>query len=76
MQKDNQNLDLSIIDNQILVSKNWSDYKDKVILPEIILIQIHIILKNYDNYQIPNAEVSNQICDLLHLHFSKNKIKK
>ncbi|WP_298286869.1 hypothetical protein [uncultured Lutibacter sp.] len=76
MKKENHNLDLSIIDNQLLVSKNWSEYKDKIILPEIIRIQIDSILKDYTNYLITNAECSNQICDLIHEHFSKNSSDK
>ena len=72
VEKEN-NIDLSIIENQILVSKNWFKYKDKIDIPYDIILEIKSVFKEYDDFMLTNTEVSNRILDLLNGYFTINK---
>jgi len=66
-------IDLSIIENQILVSKNWFKYKDKIDIPNDMILEIKSLFKEYDDFMHTNIEVSNRILDLLNRHFTAGK---
>lgn len=68
-----EQIDLSIIENQILVSKNWFKYKDKIDIPNDMILEIKSLFKEYDDFMHTNIEVSNRILDLLNRHFTAGK---
>ncbi len=66
-------MNLSKIDNQLLVARNWNTYKNKIVIPQELRNKIEIVESNYDQRLLTLVESNNQILDILNSFYSKKK---
>ena len=64
-------MDLTKVDNQIEVVKNWEKYGSKIVLPQKLENDITNIILDYHEGLITNSEKSNQILDILYAYYKK-----
>jgi hypothetical protein len=64
-------LDLSQVENQIAVAKNWEDYSSKIVLPSKLENKISDILLDYHQGLITSNEKYNQILDILNAYYKR-----
>lgn len=64
-------MDLTKIENQIKVAKNWEFYSPNISLPSKLENDISNIIFNYYQGLITNNEKYNQILDILNAYYKK-----
>ena len=66
-------IDLSLIDNQILVAQDWFIYRERIIISEDLRYQIESFVDTYNNGMVTRMELYNLTLDAIHMEFKSNK---
>lgn len=64
-------MDLTKVDNQIEVAKNWENYSSTIVLPNQLENKISNILLDYHQGLITSNEKYNQILDILNAYYKR-----
>ena len=62
-------IDLSLIDNQMLVAQDWYIYSNRIIISKDLRSQIEYFVADYHDGIITNIERFNLTLDVIHIEF-------
>ena len=66
-------IDLSLIDNQILVAQDWFIYRERIIISEDLRYKIESFVDTYNDGMVTRMELYNLTLDSIHTEFESNK---
>ena len=66
-------IDLSLMDNQILVAQDWVIYRERIIISGDLRYQIESFLDNYNDGIISSMEFYNLTLNAINIEFNSRK---
>ena len=66
-------IDLSLIDNQMIVAKDWIIYRERIIISEDLRYQIESYLDTYNEGMITGMELYSMILEGINMEVNSRK---